>query len=88
VLVRYQRAAGAVWRRAHDSVFVLPHSASDVVVLTGTGEVLWWLLKEPLTVRQIAHHLADVYGVTSDVVSRDLAPVVDDLAMRGVLEPG
>ena len=88
MLVRYQRAAGAVWRQAHGSVFVLPDSGRDVVVLTGTGEQLWWLLAEPMTMDQAAHRLGEIFGVPATAVSRDVAPVVDDLAARGVLERG
>jgi hypothetical protein len=88
VLVQYRRAAGVVWRRAHGSVFVLPDSGREVVVLTDTGEELWWLLAEPMTIDQAAHRLAEIYGVPDAAVSRDVAPVVDELAARGVLERG
>ena len=85
---RYRRATGVVWRHAHGSVFVLPDVRGDVVVLTGTGEQLWWLLADPMTIDQAAHRLADIYGVSDAAVSRDVAPVVADLAARGVLERG
>jgi hypothetical protein len=88
VFDRYRRATGVVWRQAHGSVFVLPDARGDVVVLTGTGEQLWWLLADPMTIDQAAHRLADIYGVSDAAVSRDVAPVVADLAARGVLERG
>lgn len=88
MLVRYRRAAGVVWRQAHGSVFVLPDAGGDVVVLTGTGEELWWLLAEPMTIDQVAHRLAEKYGVPDQAVSRDVTPVVADLAARGVVERG
>ena len=88
MLDRFRRAAGVVWRQAHGSVFVLPDGGGDVVVLTGTGEQLWWLLAEPMTIDQAARRLADIYGVPDAAVSRDVAPVVADLAARGVLERG
>lgn len=88
MLVRYRRAVGVVWRQAHGSVFVLPDSRGDVVVLSGTGEDLWWLLTEPMTIDQAAHRLAEIYGVPESAVSRDVTPVLADLAARGVLERG
>ena len=88
MLVRYRRATGVVWRQAHGSVFVLPDGGREVVVLTGTGEELWWLLADPMTIDQAAHRLAEIYGVPDTAVSRDVAPVVTDLAARGVLERG
>ena len=88
MLVRYQRAAGVVWRQAYGSLFVLPESGRDVVVLTGTGEDLWWLLAEPTTIDQATRSLAEKYGVPEATVTRDLVPVVDDLTARGVLERG
>jgi hypothetical protein len=41
-----------------------------------------------MTIDQAAHRLADIYGVSDAAVSRDVAPVVADLAARGVLERG
>jgi len=88
VLVRYRRAPGVVWRQAHGSVFVLPDGDREIVVLTGTGEDLWWLLADPMTIDQAAHRLAEIYGVPDAAVSRGVAPVLADLAARGVLERG
>lgn len=86
MLVRYQRAAGAVWRNVHGYVFVLPQLGSEIVVLAGTGHDLWWLLAEPMTIDQVAHCLAETYDVSADAVTRDVAPILEALAQRGVLD--
>ena len=86
MLVRYQRAAGAVWRNAHGCAFVLPQPGSEIVVLAGTGHDLWRLLAEPMSIDQVAHCLAETYDVPADAVTRDVAPILDELASRGVLD--
>lgn len=82
----YRRAATAVWRRAHGRVLVLPQGARDVVVLTDTGEAIWWTFAEPKTVDEAAYELAEIYGAPLDAIKRDVTPVLDDLVVLGVLD--
>jgi hypothetical protein len=86
VPVKYRRASRTVWRHAHGSVLVLPMSGHDVMHLTGTGDDLWQLLAEPLTVDQAARRLADIYDRSPDEIIQDIAPVLDDLVARGVVD--
>jgi len=86
VPVRYRRASRTVWRNAHGTVLVLPTESNDVLALIGTGAQLWQLLSEPLTVDQAARQLAEVYDRSPEVITPDIAPVLDDLATRGVLD--
>ena len=83
---QYRQAATAVWRRAHGMVLVLPQGANDVVVLTDTGEDIWWTLAEPKTVDEAAYELAEIYGAPLGAIKRDVTPVLDDLVVRGVLD--
>ncbi len=84
--VRYRRASRTVWRNAHGTVLVLPTAGDDVLALVGTGADLWQLLSEPLTVDQAARQLAEVYDRSPGAIAPDIAPVLDDLAIRGVLD--
>jgi hypothetical protein len=85
VPAQFRRAERTVWRHMHGTVLILPVSDRDVVALNGAAAELWRLLAEPLTVDQAARRLADIYDVAPDVVARDIAPVLDDLATRRVL---
>ena len=84
--VQYCRATRVVWRLGHGSVLVLPVSGDHVHALTGAAEGLWQLLVEPLTVQQAASRLAEFYDVSSGEVLREIAPLLDELVGRGVLE--
>lgn len=86
MLVRYRRASHAVWRYSHDSVLVLAAPDQDVVALTGTAEDLWQLLWEPLTVAEAGHSLAAAYAGPAAEIAKDIAPVLDDLVERGVVD--
>lgn len=83
---QYRRVEETVWRHAHRTVLVLPVWHRDVLALDGAGAELWQLLAEPLTVDEAAHRLAEVYNARSDVIARDIAPLLDELADRGVLK--
>ncbi len=84
--VQYCRATRIVWRLGHGSVLVLPVSGDHVHVLSGAAEGLWQLLVEPQTVQQAAGSLAEIYDVSSDEILQEIAPLLDDLVARGVLE--
>lgn len=82
---RYCRADRALWRRAHGTVLVLPASGQDVLALTGAGDDLWRLLFEPMTIHQTARRLAEIYDRSPDEITREIAPILDDLVARGAL---
>jgi hypothetical protein len=86
VPVQYRRAGRTVWRYAPGTVLVLPMAGDDLLALVGTSADLWRLLAEPLTVDQTARRLAEVYDTSPDAIRQDIAPVLDDLASRGVLD--
>lgn len=84
--VYYGRTSGTVWRHAHGSVLVLPAAGADVVVLSGTAEDLWQVLREPLTVEAAARSLADAYDESPMEVTKDISLLLDDLVARGVVD--
>jgi hypothetical protein len=84
--VRYRRSKRTVWRHIHGSVLVRPTADVSVIALTGTGEDLWHLLSAPLTIEELAHCLGDRYARPAADIMRDIAPVLDELVTRGVLD--
>jgi len=85
VPVWYRRANRAIWRHIHGSVLVRPTADGSVIALTGTGEDLWHLLNDPLTIQELAHCLGDRYAQPVDDIMHDIAPILDELVNRGVL---
>ena len=83
---RYARRERVLWRRSGDAVVLLPADGSQVFTLEGSGVDLWQLLAEPIALDEAARALADVYGTTSDEVAADIAPVLEELSRREVIE--
>lgn len=80
------RSPRALWRSGPFGVVVLGPGAATPVVLEGTGVVLWDELTEPHSVRELAATLGARYAVATDVVARDIGPVVDALIASGACE--
>ena len=81
------RQPEALWRRAYPNrVLVLPPGAEEPVLLEGTAASIWELLEEPCSADELGRALSDVYGADEALVAADLAPAVDDLTARRVLE--
>jgi hypothetical protein len=57
-----------------------------VFTLEGSGVDLWHLLAEPIALDEAARALAGAYGASPDDVARDIAPVLDELSRRDVIE--
>lgn len=83
--VRYRRSNRTVWRHIHGSVLVRPTAGVSVIALTGTGEDLWHLLSEPLTIEELAHCLGERYAQPIDDIMCDIAPILDELVNHGAL---
>jgi hypothetical protein len=65
---------------------LLAAEGGDPVVLSATGEVAWRALDSPLAAGDLAGLLADAFGADPDVVGRDVAAMLGDLAARGLAE--
>ena len=65
---------------------LLPVDGHQVFTLEGSGVDLWQLLSEPIGLDEAASALAATYGTTSDEVAADIAPVLEELSRRDVIE--
>jgi hypothetical protein len=83
----YRRRAGVLWRRSLDTVVCLPPDETEPVTLAGTGPEVWDLLRTPHTLAQIANELSARHGADPGVVATDVRPVVERLAVLGLVEP-
>lgn len=84
---RWRRCPEALWRRSLDAVIVLAPAHADPIMLTGSGPALWELLVEPGTVAQLATVLARDHAADPAEVEADIAPVIEQLAEAGAIEP-
>ena len=80
------RRADVLWRATMDAVLIRPPGASELTKLAGTGRSLWAVLEEPASFDDVVARLATAYAAEIDEVAADVAPVIDDLVERGVLE--
>lgn len=82
---RWIRDEDVLWRWTADGVLLLEPAAEECCEVTGPGGLLWALLAEPLTVGEAATTLAEHYGVSVELVERELSTLFHDLAGRGAI---
>jgi hypothetical protein len=80
------RATRVLWRRTEGGVVVLVPGDDEFIHLTGTGVAVWDALVVPRTRHELARLLANSYRADPVDVAGDVAPVIDQLVGRRVLE--
>jgi Coenzyme PQQ synthesis protein D (PqqD) len=85
--IAYRRRADVLWRRSLDAVLCLPPGATEPVTLAGTGPEVWELLQRPHTPAELAGELAARHRTDAEVVEGDVEPVLERLAVLGLIEP-
>ena len=83
--VSYRHADGVLSRRVGDSVLILVRQSGELICIDGSAQALWDSLQTPRSAERTAGLLAEMYGVSDEVVGRDIAPVLADLVDRGAL---
>ena len=81
-----QRTADVMEQELDGQFLLLRAGSSDVLHLDAVASDIWRLLVEPATLEQLADELAEAYDVSAQRVAADLAPVLDLLVVRGVVE--
>lgn len=83
---QYRRASSVVWRKSHDAVLVRPVVQAEIVALSGTAEAMWELLVDRMTIDELSSKLAQTYAAPAAQIRDDIAPMLDDLVARGVID--
>jgi hypothetical protein len=83
----YRRHPDVPWRRSLDAVLCLPPGLSEPVTLAGTGPEVWDLLERPCALGEIAAELAQRHRIDAQIVARDVKPLLDQLAVLGLVLP-
>lgn len=82
---RWTRAGDVFWHETLGAVALLPRTAPHPLALTGSGAALWELLETPSTLEELAVELARRFAADPDEVTRDIAPVLLQLAATGAV---
>ena len=80
------RRGDVLWRATLDGVLVRVPGGDDVVKLAGTGAALWAELDEPIRFHAVCAALARTHDANAERIASDLAPVIDELADKAVVQ--
>jgi hypothetical protein len=88
---RFVAHTGLVSRRIGHETILVPVSSrvgdlDAIYTLTDAGSTVWALLREPVTVQQIAEALCAEYDVTSAVALSDAAEFLDLLVAKNLID--
>lgn len=78
-------APDLIWRLLDDNAVVVSPRVGEVRVLNGVGTVIWQLLVECRSRKDILTHLVANYQVSPEQAAADLDRFLLDLAGRGVI---
>lgn len=79
---RWVRREDVLWRSAGASVLLMRVDEPGIVTLEHSGWAVWLALEQPVTVREVATQLAEVYGESVERIMNDLQDVLSDLEQR------
>ena len=79
------QALEALSRKILDGILVLGPGMSEALHISAPGDVIWSLLREPLTVSDLVTNLSESYGVSSETVRAQSQPTLDALLDGGAL---
>jgi hypothetical protein len=84
--LQWVRAGSVLWRRTTGGVVALGSNATDPVMITGAGVLIWELLEDPIPPDELVETLGAIHDMPVADVLEQITPVVDELLRLGVLE--
>lgn len=75
----YSRSPDVLWRSAGDRVLLRSLDRTVLMILDGSGTLLWKLLADPISFDDLVAGMTDYYQVDIDLVSGPVARALDDL---------
>ena len=82
---QYVRAEAVLVRKVDSDTLLLRPGQEDVVVLGGSGPMIWTLLQRPRTMSDLVAELARRYDVDPSDIRDDVRRTVDQLADVGLV---
>ena len=83
---RFSRCEGTLSRVVGSNVLLARPARSGIDLLAGSAGMLWQVLEAPKRRNDIVAALADLYGVASAAIERDVSTLLEDLKRRGWVE--
>jgi hypothetical protein len=80
------RDGGVQWRTLEDETVVLDLRGSRYFAINATGTLLWPLLAEGATMRQLVTAVRERWGVDDEQATQDVAAFCAALDAEGLLE--
>lgn len=76
---------GVIWRTLdEETVLILPHTG-HYVIINEVGTTIWELMGCNLSVKGIASHIVENYGITPEQAAIDLDTFLNDLHHKGLI---
>lgn len=69
-----------------DDTVILDLKAGLYFSLDNVGAMVWRLIQQPRTVKDVRRAILDEFEVSEEVCGRDLQALLNDLAERGLIE--
>jgi hypothetical protein len=82
----FRRWEGALFRVVGTNVLLARPARSGIDLLSGSAGMLWQILEAPMKREDVVAALADLYGVASAAIERDVWTLLEDLKRRGWVE--
>jgi hypothetical protein len=82
---RWHRHPRALWRRSSDRVIVLPPDQSELLLVEGTGAVIWELLEHPTGEHELVDLLSRATDTDRSVIAPEVAAFLEQLAAEHVI---
>jgi homoserine kinase len=82
---RYVRSDAVLSREVEAALLLLAPGGDGVVSLSGAGPTIWRMLREPLTVADLVHALAERFAVPPEDIVDDVTRTVTSLQAAHVI---
>jgi hypothetical protein len=81
----WRRDPQVLWRRCDDRIVLLAPDRDDVLVLEGTGRLIWELLELPTPHDELVAALAEAFDRPQDEVDTEVTAFAAELRTAGAL---
>lgn len=69
-----------------DKLYLANLLTSELLVLEGSGAVIWEVLEKPLKLNEIIHTIAEIYGIAEEIVSPPTIDFINKLWEQKMLQ--
>lgn len=81
----WERAPEVVWRRSGVRRLVVGPASDEVVVMEGSGQLIWDLLEHPISEGDLVATLSDAFDESADQLRPDVLAFLTELSSAGLV---